>query len=1776
MTSNVTRTNNGKRLMAVIAVLALIACAFVAFVPTADAADPSASNVVNVDASVTVPAEGGNYYVSAENTADAAIAINAGSVTGTNVVNIFMKNGADITLSTGTGGVVNIYIATGEWTRTTPADGTTNIVGTVTYNASTLVTAANNIGTAEAITATEYGFSVASSATIITLDSYVNYTPSTGSPVQILNAQVVDDVGGFPLGSGGSLTIPADTEIPGNFTVSNGTTVNDVYTPQNILSFQTGTVPEVASPTVIPEHQAFVTDENTGIDIENDSSTGALTVNEASWVYGTITMTEGTADIGAAIEFPEHGLVAVANGNIAAGAGTIYSEITDYITEGTVFNGSIVLFGDKTYTADITLNSTYSEAFRVADSTFEGTFTWIDSTTDSTNNHTYAVDVVATATGNSGSIVSGSSGEMAFTGTINSTETGSSLVIEGISVDVGESTTDAAGITMSEVAFGEDVVVNVPITITDGGKSIIPYESTVNFEGNGAITLSEGTATNVALIVLGELRASNYTDRITGTGTVEALDAETVRYFTATGIKVNSVGTQYFDVSTAADAAIEYLQNAKPGMTVGLYTSGASDVTFDISGIDLELEGVTIIVYGDKETVPLASEITTTNGVDIVIGGTSAASVTLTDSTIDSDGANLYVRNGSTLDIYDSILYIAVQADSDDLITVDNEDVTYINTSSEVRVGYGTTLELDGNVSSIFDVYGDLIISNTATIPYNTTMDVYPGASVTVDGTLTILGTANFMEGSEGIVNGTVTVGNSDGRAILNVDGDFTVNENATLTVVGIDSDKPNKNKLYAPEEAYQANADNKNKVEYAYKFTVLGTLNMNGAMSGYVHNMGTMTFNGYVQPETTSTITTVVVYDGITFTANSVNGSLRITDLGIADEYDISDYVFTSTGNIITLKNVRNVAVSVALTQFSWVVDPQNYLGYYSTMSVSGDVLAISGSTNPSVSTSANGTYLASIGGDDKYVGGTVVAADTTLSFGPKVEFTVGAALTIDGTVDFLEVGNEDDKAMTGAGPVTVNGELNVTSSDAITFNVTNINAARYTVTTTGTEGTVTITYTNFADAIEAAPNADDDLVTILGTVKVAENVTIPSGVTVNMVRNSSLNIGSDAEVILSTGAKMTGSGNTTIDVDGTFTAQNTPDMEIRNVIADVVIVNEPATTWTSLANAIGMGETDITLNGPITIEEDTTIPEGVTVNSEYDVTVDDATLSVEGSLVMDGGVIDTINDGKVTADGSVSVKVLLASNPTEADTGLAGIAGAHYGLLSGASVTYYVSSMAIAAENTNGAQLHKSVITVVGSISAGDVEFTAATNYPYTIGLAEGASNDAQTFLSMGTLSLNGPITFAVPNAYASFTGSVSAPYGDGTSDAQVDMNRASGIILRAYSTLGVTTTYTLAAYSPTGYTGDVDVAAGTVSIGYDTTNNKLTVGASGSTEKGTLDVLSGATISIANNMQLVIVADETVDIAGTINVANDDAITGASAVISGTMNVNVAFNTENVLYITGTVNVADDYVMTVDQKMVVGAAPESLGVGGALAGDYRISGTGYILAYAGADLSGAQINWNTALNQSDAQTTTYVINGVEYATVYAVGNVGINDIFGTANNQEEIDLSGLVTSNYTWYTTEDATTAASGYIGNYETVYKTLAADSIRGTVTNGAGIDIFIDGALFYSTNTDGSANASLTVGTHKISYEIRAGWDGSNVVLTYNGQTIQNGDTITVTADMTSFTLSATGAINSTGTSDSGSTTGGDDGLGLTDYLLIVLVVLIVVMAIIVAIRLMRS
>ena len=128
-------------------------------------------------------------------------------------------------------------------------------------------------------------------------------------------------------------------------------------------------------------------------------------------------------------------------------------------------------------------------------------------------------------------------------------------------------------------------------------------------------------------------------------------------------------------------------------------------------------------------------------------------------------------------------------------------------------------------------------------------------------------------------------------------------------------------------------------------------------------------------------------------------------------------------------------------------------------------------------------------------------------------------------------------------------------------------------------------------------------------------------------------------------------------------------------------------------------------------------------------------------------------------------------------------------------------------------------------------------------------------------------------------------------------------------------------------------------------------------------------------------------------------------------------------------------------------------------------------------------------------------------------------------------------------------------------------------MTGQISEGTGLTIYIDGLTIYSYA--GTYGYELSVGTHVISITADAQYSIENAVITFNGQTIENNGTITITSDMNSFTLAASGATpaDTTVVIDGGN--GGSD-MGLTDYLLIVLVILIVIMAIIVALRLMRS
>ncbi len=275
---------------------------------------------------------------------------------------------------------------------------------------------------------------------------------------------------------------------------------------------------------------------------------------------------------------------------------------------------------------------------------------------------------------------------------------------------------------------------------------------------------------------------------------------------------------------------------------------------------------------------------------------------------------------------------------------------------------------------------------------------------------------------------------------------------------------------------------------------------------------------------------------------------------------------------------------------------------------------------------------------------------------------------------------------------------------------------------------------------------------------------------------------------------------------------------------------------------------------------------------------------------------------------------------------------------------------------------------------------------------------------------------------------------------------------------------------------------------------------------------------------------------------------------------------------LSVTGTVNVStvENDTGAFDVKgtgVTVGTPAESLGVGGSVVGPVTIDANNYIVVFAGADMSGAQIN--EANGESTAETTEYYINGTLFATAYAQGTVAIGTPVTVAMVKEisGIDTSSLTTIEWTDAEGKDLTVPN---VGDIEAVY--VKFDPAKAWVQYSAGsqISLYVDGVRVTSGD-----EVQLAVGTHTVTATVNPGYTG-DVTITFNGQAVTG--EFTVTSDMVgnaqtdAVVLSATGQISV----DTGSSGSSSDGMGLTEILLVILVILIVVMAIMVALRLMRS
>ena len=841
---------------------------------------------------------------------------------------------------------------------------------------------------------------------------------------------------------------------------------------------------------------------------------------------------------------------------------------------------------------------------------------------------------------------------------------------------------------------------------------------------------------------------------------------------------------------------------------------------------------------------------------------------------------------------------------------------------------------------------------------------------------------------------------------------------------------------------------------------------------------------------------------------------------------------------------------------------------------------------------------------------GGTAINAEVEISASgtPNDDVASYAGVYVEDTLFIDEEVNAFELKLNNRVQTVITVLGTVTYEAAYTPSADNTIGVQYTVESEDADGKKTTTnYVKpFATAFADIDKADDKTLNVYGPVEIASEITVGADQTIS-------------------------GGDFTITVDGKITVAESGTMDVTSMDVQGILV---VTADGSFAHGGEFNYSTMTENeetGDVTyagfnvalanakpgdiieISKETelsasfTIPAEVTVRvtadgsiiSAKDKTVNmtvNGTLENEGSIQINGnttvnGVVDLTEGGSATLCGTPDKAVTVTGE-----------------VIANSTITDKIN--AVWYTNDDGQVVYTTLAKAVTAISAMDV--------PVEITQVGNVSDSAAVELGDITLNVTGTAVFgdiALEKGTVKITGNgvltatITGPVGDegSTVDSAVQLSKVSNATITSGSTpnsqnvqvwyLNFDTTA-----SDNAIDGAVTVSAGTVQIigttVVDGKDNTLTVanGATAVIPAGQDNVLTAgdnddgkAVVTVAGTMTVNGTLNVTgiMDVTGTLTVATSE---GAEAAV---VNVNdgIKNDADNnaTLNILGTLTIVENEdenkaVVNVKGILVIGAKPTVLGAGGVLAGPVETTGAGYVKAYAGADLTGAKIDWNNQSAESEAESSVFYINGYEYMAVYTSASVTFQDVLndetfqltgyemvvpGTTTNAEDVYNINKVKF---WKADADLTEPLETAIGSSD-AYTKANASVVPVTVSVGTGISLYIDGIKYESGSTP-----NLAVGTHTITATVDPGYTGT-VTVQFNGQAVTG--SFTITPEMASAAYEGTVSVSATGTIavDGGSSSGSassDDGMGLTDYLLIILVVLIVIMAIMVAMRLMRS
>ena len=1330
------------------------------------------------------------------------------------------------------------------------------------------------------------------------------------------------------------------------------------------------------------------------------------------------------------------------------------------------------------------------------------------------------------------------------------------IIIKGNGVEINELNIQTLYTTYSELASGSKI---------GNYKSISVYGNNAVLNGINLVknTLSDVTDSNnlkdpdytgsIVICISAENPVCTITNTNIGNGTINTAYQTTKATFNFNDITFDLISEngRGFNDNPAGD------DSSSPETTT---VWNASNITINVNDSSVPLKdvinttpaGTTINVVDGEFNIDNA---TVGTGVTLNIGANASVTVNPSNKLTVNGTANLNGTLAGTVEVGEKGAFTAyngsdftgakLSGSGDINLSAGSEEFsinggTYV--SKEVSYDINQIVTLTGDLyltsGSIMTINGEFIIAEEANLYIQEGSQLIikgAAAKLTVDGdlyveteskTTTETDGALFINGGTLDVNGTLDAacdwGTEDPTAITTYENHSTMYVNGTMNIAGTFTIQDDTLVRFQSNAVVNIDAD--------ANFTVNGTIysgNYNGAVTAF-NNSGVVTINGEIYK---NTLTISMASSGASVVVTSMSGvGLNVTDLGLETRNITVDGSIVDENSIaITATNgyVSGITITEAVTAYR----ENGVTTYANEMTINGTI-----SVTKTEESGEKEDYSAKV-----TVTGPGFFVKDAVTLGQYVELALGASteLTVSGTITAT---SDNSKINNSNGLIAVDGGM-IQTKEKLTEKNENLQAVKYTAQVEG------VTY-NYYTSLDRAMESGATTMDIYGDFAVKEDVTIPSGITVNYYGNVTIGTEDDNNVTVTVenGGKFIQKSSGTVNVLGTLTVADKSTGIIRNatISSEVTSEAEPSITYTNLMKALAQTTTGtITLSNTAKINGDATLAAGVTLDTKgYKLNVEGATFTVEGTFNVNANTAGTVTitdkmaNDKVTvlSEGKIIVNGTMQSPMNLENDFSKDIAGAYYAIEDERQgIIYYIQPVNDAV--AKAADAFELTIDVYGENAAGDLTVSGTTEDQAILNIY-GELDVSSVTLSYAKLSVKDG---------ACFNGTVASTVGS------VELQNIENMDVEASVDSDDTVVMTVAgtpsnAKADKNETASVSIATGTVGV-----DEQLNAGA-------LVSVAEGATFKISESTVIA----TAMTVYGTLTAIDGGNISMSSGtlVVLGTLDVakttedNTAGNaTIKNLFIGGTpadISTNDDY-------------EETSGLSASVTGDFTVNGVVYL--FNGSSLS------EDILKDLTISTEFYVEDAL-WMTAYSDS---AEKVYISKAPVENAELIGWKNADGIYVADFDSTT--SGIDGNITLgqndgkVYAGINYDIylVRITADNGIGT-VAIDGiVLVKNSNT---FTTYVDAGTHEITYTLKTGNEGS-AVMTINGTEV-SGYTFTASGTEASDLIINITLSGTTPSEVTPSTGGSSDGMGLTDYLLIVLVVLIVIMAIMVALRLMRS